>query len=282
MKFEIVPAHEISLAEQAATFTAAFDGYVGGSFEMDAAALARFICTQGADLCYSRFARSAEGLCGFGYISRTGAVARLAGMGVIAAARREGIARGLLLHLLAEAKTRGDRIMMLEVIEQNPPAYALYQREGFREVTRLCSWRRPANAEPSVAVKSAARISEIPLTSASQLTSAQEFPELPWPVSRHALAKMALGRAYASDCAAVVIGDPKSGAPVRVHGFLSAGPKGWDWAAVRQAFFAVLELHRGCEFFAPPVFPENYGGEIFLPFGFVKEPVSQFHMRYDL
>ncbi len=51
MSLEIVPAHELSLAEQAQVFTDAFTGYVGGSFAMDAAGLARFLCAQGADLC---------------------------------------------------------------------------------------------------------------------------------------------------------------------------------------------------------------------------------------
>lgn len=45
---------------------------------MDAAGLGRFICLQGADLCYSSFARNQTGLCGFGYIARTGDLARLA------------------------------------------------------------------------------------------------------------------------------------------------------------------------------------------------------------
>ena len=53
MTFEIIPAHDVPLAEQAEIFTRAFAGYVGGSFAMDANALARFIFIQGADLCWS-------------------------------------------------------------------------------------------------------------------------------------------------------------------------------------------------------------------------------------
>ena len=114
---------------------------------MDAAALGRLIHAQGIDLCYSRFARSAPGLCGFGYITRTGDLSRLAGMGVLAASRRTGVARGLLRHLIEEARARGDRMMVLEVIEQNPPSYALYEKQGFRS---LCSpMRLAASAQPS-------------------------------------------------------------------------------------------------------------------------------------
>lgn len=175
----IIPAHDLPLAAQAATFTEAFEGYVGGSFAMDAAGLARFLRVQGADLCYSCLARNAAGLCGFGYITRVGEIARLAGMGVIATARRTGVARGLLLHLLEEARARRDRMMVLEVIEQNPAACALYRREGFRKMGRLCGWRRPApEGEPATSGTSGA-LEEISIAAASQLPGAQEFPELP-------------------------------------------------------------------------------------------------------
>jgi hypothetical protein len=56
MAIEIVPADQVSLTEQARLFTEAFTGYVGGSFEMDEAGLARFICAHDADICHTRFA----------------------------------------------------------------------------------------------------------------------------------------------------------------------------------------------------------------------------------
>jgi hypothetical protein len=70
MSFEIIPAHDVPLSEQAGIFSQAFAGYVGGSFDMDAAALARFIFHQGADICHSRFVRTAGGLAGFAYVNR--------------------------------------------------------------------------------------------------------------------------------------------------------------------------------------------------------------------
>ncbi len=79
----------------------------------------------------SRFARNEEGLRGFAYINRTGNIARLAGMGVVRAARRIGVARTLLLQILEEARARGDRAMVLEVIEQNPSAHALIAVKAF-------------------------------------------------------------------------------------------------------------------------------------------------------
>ncbi len=108
MAIEIIPAEELPLKEQAALFTEAFAGYVGGSFAMDAAGLARFLCAQGADLCHSRFARTEDSFSGFTYVNHTAGVTRVAGMGVPARARRAGVARQLLEHVIMEARDRGD------------------------------------------------------------------------------------------------------------------------------------------------------------------------------
>ena len=280
MPIEILPAHEITLAEQARVFSDAFTGYVGGSFAMDAAALARFLCAQGADLCHSRLAKNENGLCGFGYIARTGNISRLCGMGVIAGARRTGVGRTLLLRLLTEAKSRADRTMMLEVIEQNPSAHALYREEHFREQGRLLGWRR---AVATTAEQATSALEEISLAAASQLPLPLEFPTLPWQISRHAVAKLAAGRAYFSGRALAVF-DEASGpaAPARLGLLSSIGSDEMDWPAIREVFAAVLQRHAGREFFAPAIFPEIFGTEVFVPLGFKREPISQFLMRHDL
>ncbi|HEV2840767.1 MAG TPA: GNAT family N-acetyltransferase [Chthoniobacterales bacterium] len=276
MTFEMIPACDVPLAEQANVFSQAFTGYVGGSFEMDAAALARFILHQGADLSYSYFARTAEGLTGFAYINRTGNISRVAGMGVVPAARRAGLARRLLAHLREEAQTRGDQAMMLEVIEQNPAAHRLYVQEGFRQTGHLLSWRRMANAP---AIESTEPLEEISLIKASQIPSALEFPDLPWQISRHAIAKLAAACAFRSGDALIVIGDPNI-SPIRLHALSCSGRM--DWAALRKTLSALLQRYPYREFFTPAVFPEQFGEEVLHPLGFARDPLSQFLMRYDL
>jgi len=279
MPIEIIPAYEVSLAEQARIFTEAFIGYGGGSFAMDAAGLARFIRAQGADLCYSRLAKNENGLCGFGYIARMGDISRLCGMGVIAAARRTGVGRALLVQLLAESKTRGDCAMILEVIEQNPSAHALYRQEHFRELGRLLGWRR---AIETTAAQAPVELEEISLATASQLPLPLEFPALPWQISRHAAARLTAGRAYVSGSGLVVF-DAADGetAPARLCLLSSLGSGKIDWPAIRQVFAAVLQRHAGREFFAPAIFPEIFGEEVFVPLGFKRETISQFLMRHD-
>ena len=274
MNFEVVPASELPFTEQAATFTAAFAGYLAGSMEMDAAGLARFISLQGADLFYSRFVKDRNGaLAGFGYINRTANVPRLAAMGTIPAARRTGAATHLLAHLLDEARARHDQAMVLEVFEQNGPAHALYQRHGFRELTRLFGWRH--QNEAAGAKRNDLR--ELNLLSVLQMNSAPAFPEIPWQISRHIVAKLSAVRAFSLGRIAVVVGDPAV-PPVRVHAFLGEE----DWRERKDLMSALCAEFPGCGFFAPPIFPENFGNEIFAPLGFVREPLNQFLMRRDL
>jgi GNAT superfamily N-acetyltransferase len=265
--FEIIPAHDVPLAAQAATFTEAFRGYVGGPVAMDAAALGRFVHAQGIDLCYSRFAQERRGTMWLWLHHAYWGSFAPRRHGRPGASRRTGVARGLLRHLLDEARARGDRMMFLEVIEQNPPAYALYEKEGFRSLARLCGWRRlPGGATAELS----GEFAEISLAVASQLPSAREFPDLPWQISRHAVAKLESARAFASDRALAVISDPTATGPIRVHAVSS-----------RQALSAVLQRHLDREFLARPFFPESLGQEIFEPLGFTREPLTQWLMRFE-
>jgi ribosomal protein S18 acetylase RimI-like enzyme len=276
MDFEIVPAHELSLAEQADIFNRAFAGYLAGWSEMDAGALARFLCAQGADLCYSRFVRANGALAGFGYINRTGNIPRLAAMGTVSEARRTGAAAHLLSQLLEEAKTRGDAAMMLEVFEQNLPALSLYRRYGFHELSRLFGWRRSAQVVESKSCSN--EVGEISIIDASQVPSEFEYPNIPWQISRHAVLKVPGARAFGDGTACDVISDTT--VPyIRVHGFLAAEQ---NWNALRNILAAVIQQFPNREFFTPPIFPDQFGCEIFAPLGFIREPLNQLLMRRKL
>jgi hypothetical protein len=73
--------------------------------------------------------------------------------------------------------------MILEVIEQNPRAIAFYRRHGFRELMRLVGWRRSADA-----AMGNGRALELVAASLEALRApaASDYPEIPWPISRHA------------------------------------------------------------------------------------------------
>ena len=280
MAFEIVPAHELSLAEQAQIANTAFAGYIGGWTDLDAGTLARFLTMQGADLLYSRFVRSEAGLVGFGYITRTADIARLSGMGIVPEARGSGAAKRLMEHLLGEAETRGDEAMVLEVIEQNPRAVAVYRRHGFEELGRLLGWRRSADA--GVPQDAAIVGEEVPPMQALRIPVASDYPELPWQISRHALAKAPVARAFRTDTVCIVIGDPEA-QPVRVYACMAVDPPhAHIWQDLRGVFAGILARFPNREFFAPAIFPEEYGRLLFEPLRFKTEPISQFLMRREL
>jgi Acetyltransferase (GNAT) family len=203
-------------------------------------------------------------------------VSRLASMGVVPEARRTGAAAFLLSHLLEEAKLRMDEAIVLEVFEQNLPALTLYRRNKFRELMRLFGWRRVAT---TIGLKSADDLEEISLRKATQMEGSVDFPDLPWQISRHAVAKLADARAYRIDNLCVVISNPAA-TPVRIYALL--GYDGSNGTAARDVLAAVLKQFAACEFFAREIFPEQFGPEIFQPLGFVREPLNQFLMRLDL
>lgn len=279
MDFEIVPAYEVPLNEQAVVANKAFAGYVGGWADLDAGTMARFLALQGADLFYSRFVARGGELLGFGHINRTGNVVRLAGMGIVPEARGSGAAGTLLARLFEEADERGDEAMMLEVIEQNPRAHALYRRHGFHEVGRLLGWRRSATAPlPEHAAMSG---DEVPVLEALRIPAVADYPELPWQISRHAVAKAPVARAFRTETVCLIIGDPEA-TPVRIYSASSIDPpRGLVWHDLRSVLAGVIARFPNREFFAPAIFPEDFGTQLFEPLGFVREPISQFLMRRD-
>ena len=64
----------------------------------------------------------------------------LANLAVGDSVRRQGVGRRLLGHVLDIARSRGVRIIFLEVRESNDAARALYASEGFMEVGRRAKY----------------------------------------------------------------------------------------------------------------------------------------------
>jgi hypothetical protein len=106
-----------------------------------------------------------------------------------------------------------------------------------------------------------------------------EFPILPWQISRYAVPKLPAAHAFCQNNASVVIGSIEA-QPIRLHGFF--GYDGQDWNGLRDLVATVLGTFPQKEFFAPAIFPEKFGTEIFQPLGFAREPLNQFLMRRDL
>ena len=277
----IRPAFDVSLTEQAQAFSLAFSDYVTGPVRLDAEAMARFVSGHGVDLWHSRLVMQAGEIVGFGYINRTGEVSRLAAMGVVPAVRDQGVGQELLRKLIEESRSRRDRLMVLEVFEQNPPALALYRKFGFHEVRRLLGWSR--NGGGSV---EAAPLEEVSVLEAGQHASVFEYPSIPWQVSLHAAAKLPPGvRVFCLGNSVVFMTNPEDD-PITIrmlHQARRGQPSGPpDWTELRRVIESLVSKFKNRRWSAPAIFPEEFGTEVFQPLGFTREPLNQFQMELVL
>jgi ribosomal-protein-alanine N-acetyltransferase len=73
---------------------------------------------------------------GYAVASFAGDIAELQRIGVVATARRRGVASALLDEVVAEAPATGANRLLLEVREDNADALAFYADRGFIEIDR--------------------------------------------------------------------------------------------------------------------------------------------------
>ena len=273
----ICPAFEVSLTRQAETFTRSFSDYVAGPARLDCEGLARYFYGQAVDLWLSRLLLVGDEVVAFGYINRTGEVSRLAGMGVVPEARRQGFARRLLAQLLEEARDRQDRMMTLEVFEQNPSAVALYHEFEFQEITRLIGWDRDSQA-PDRNHQAA----ECPIENVALRPTRFEYPAIPWQVSRHAAARLApQSRAFAFGRSLAAVTSPAADPAIRMLHQLPEGSEP-DWAELRSLVESLLTLIPKRRWTVLPIIPEEMGEKVFAQLGFSRQRLNQFQMALNL
>jgi ribosomal protein S18 acetylase RimI-like enzyme len=148
LSVELRPASTLSLAEQTELFNAGYEEYVIPMRLNDEAALQWMMDSFDIDRDASRIAvRDGERL-GFANLAIRGDEAWVGGVGVVPAARRQGIAEALMQALHDEARGRGIGRIWLEVIEQNEGAFRLYEKLGYDVVRPLEVWTIPKGDAP--------------------------------------------------------------------------------------------------------------------------------------
>ncbi|MCU0507818.1 MAG: GNAT family N-acetyltransferase [Anaerolineae bacterium] len=141
------PAGSASHEERAALMNLAYADY-NIPLHVDADALARMDYLYDVDPDASVVAERDGALIGQALLSRRGERAWVSAVGTVPAARRQGVARAMMLALIANARDLGLRDVVLEVISENTRAHALYLDLGFRDVRELLTWRLAADADP--------------------------------------------------------------------------------------------------------------------------------------
>jgi ribosomal-protein-alanine N-acetyltransferase len=81
-------------------------------------------------------AEEAGDLLGYAGLFHSGDTADVQTLAVIPDRQRQGVGTALLDALVAEARRRGARDLLLDVREDNAPALAFYERHGFEHLSR--------------------------------------------------------------------------------------------------------------------------------------------------
>lgn len=287
-------ALDISLNSLAEAMTHCFEGYIMPA-HFTGAMEANMIRVDGIDLSCSLIAKMDDEIVGTALIARRGKHCRVAAMAVAKSSRRKGVGRALLMRSIEEAKTRGEEQMILEVIEQNPPAIELYKSIGFEIQHRLIGFEGVLKngdevLQPSlIGAPSKAKKTAKPPVSVLKESS---FPEVAGAIRRRgflasswsmspATVEQLSGPSRPVRCGQVYAVVALSGEDVvfcRTLGFAKEPSK----EAVRPWIDAMAHAYPGKKLYIPAFFPEPEYGPAFEGSGLEIGAITQFQMALDL
>jgi GNAT superfamily N-acetyltransferase len=198
-------------------------------------------------------------------------------MGIVPELRGQGVGRHTLELAIAEARARTDRTMILEVIEGNAPATALYTRLGFRPRRRLVGYRwetpRPETAEP---------LEEMDPLDFARIAAREGEPDLPWALMAETLSAMTSpARAYRlQDRAYALIADPGAERLPLTALVVPRACRREGWGT--RLLHALSAAFPGRAIAISPVMPEGLADGFFTARGWERHPLCQLEMVLDL
>lgn len=227
------------------------------------------------DLAASRIVRQAGEPVGVALIARRGWTSRLAAMALVPEARRRGLGRSLMEHVLAESRARGDRALVLEVIEQNDPALGLYLACGFRKMRRLVGFLGHAAGRPP-----AVTLADVDLRTVAQAIARHGATDLPWQLSAETIAQLTPPSRACWTPGAWLAFSPATETQMAVRALVSSAPDDANGAA-RTLLAAVMTRHPGKSWRMTAVWPEEQAA-LFADLSFDRLNLTQWQMRQDL
>ncbi len=243
--------------------------------QLNLSSFAQMVAHDSLDLALSRVALLDGQGVGVTLIARRGWTSRLAAMAVVPDARGQGVGGALMEALIAEARSRGDRAMVLEVIAGNEPALRLYQKCGFVAVREL--WGFVAE---NVTVEGEAALQEIDIRLIADLVGVWGLPDLPWQVSAETLAQAGPpSRGFQLDDAYAVISNPER-EQIALRCVL-VKPESRRQGQAKRLLRALMAQYPGRIWRVPAICPQECA-PLFESLGFEREPLSQVQMRLAL
>lgn len=194
MPTDTLPLHEYGLDAAAELLTRAFADYFV-KLPFTSAALLQLARTDSVDLASSRVLRVDGAAVGAALVARRGWTSRVAGMALVPAARQRGLGAAFMERLADDARARGERAMVLEVIEQNAPAVRLYEKCGFKKHRRLVGFAFTPADDPGRAAAATAAPAAGPLPEEIDLRAAAQSlaplgADWPWQLSGETVAQL--------------------------------------------------------------------------------------------
>ncbi|TCV75886.1 GNAT family N-acetyltransferase [Neorhizobium sp. S3-V5DH] len=208
------PLSACSLDEAAKAFTEGFVGYVV-PVSVRPEALALRIAREDVDADISEIFFDGGRPAGILLISRRGDRSRISALGVGPAIRSRGFGRRVMQEAMNAARSRGERQLILEVINSNTKACDLYLSLGFQITRTLVGFSRAA----SLAVPDVAPAEECDLGTAVDMLSRFSDTDPTWqtdPASFRQAGSPLRGMALESRAAALI---DDSGEDIRFYGF---------------------------------------------------------------
>lgn len=264
---EIVPAISYSVVELTEMMNRGYEGYVV-PIHLTADQMANILRCDAIDLTCSKIAVG-SGPEGFALIARRGQRCRLGVLAVVPATRGQGLGRKLLSECIAEAFTRGEREMVLEVIESNAAAIELYKSAGFEVASRLLGYTNDKLEGES------ASLEEITFLEVA-VAMHQEGHDIPWQVNGEAIVQLALPwKAWRCSTATACTSD-LSRSIVALRGF-----SGGD-GDLQRLLRGLAAAYPGKTWKISPTYPEKLHADVLSSLGFELEPISQLYMKLPL
>ncbi|AEI66051.1 GNAT family N-acetyltransferase [Corallococcus macrosporus] len=268
---QLAPASDLPPRALSTLFARAFEGYFVPVPDAPALFDAR-VRGEHISLEESRVARVDGEPVGLVLMARRGRESRVAGMGVVPAWRNRKLGGAMLRPLLDEARARGDARVVLEVIEQNAPAVALYERLGFQRVRRLVGFM--GTPEP---------LDEAPaLEEVAPWACARWLPEgLPWQLAPATVMGLASpARAFRLGPAVAVVADVAP--PTLVLRSISVEPSVRGQGVGRKLLRALAARWPGKPLAVSAIVPEGPLGRFFLGAGLAPTPLTQLELSLPL
>lgn len=272
--FSFKPASEYSIPQLADLLTRGFEGYFV-PINITPPVLLAMMRRDGIDLTESRVLLKDGGEVGISLIARRGWTSRLAAMGIVSSARSGGAGTWAMQNLIQEARQRGEKEMLLEVIEQNTAGVKLYEKVGFQKIRRLVGYKLEIPK-----IESGEELDEIDIRELARMVTYHGLNDLPWQLSGTTVMHFTPpSRAFRLNDAYCLISNPEMNDIAIQSVLVKARSRGAGLSVVlMRSLFAKFPNK---VWHVSPIYPEEMGF-IFEHVGMTREDISQWQMSLTL